>query len=118
MIDDIIEYIKENDLRVKSRHRYVLYKRYYLYSILRKKGLSLSRIAKMFNQSHATIIHGLINHDVWHKAKDPIYFLHTRELREMFLEPEKYKPLRIKILECDSMEELDKIKEHINNNYY
>ena len=118
MIDDIIEYIKENDLKAKSRHRYVLYKRYYLYSILRKKGLSLSRIGKMFNQNHSTIIHGLINHDVWHKAKDPIYLLHTRELREMFVARQYYTPLRIKILECNSMDELEKIKNQIKNNYY
>ena len=118
MIEEIIEYINVNDLKVKSRYRHVLYKRYYIYNLLRNNGLSLSRIGRMFNQTHATVLHGIANHNVWYKAKDPIYLLHTRELREMFVARQYYTPLRIKILECNSMDELEKIKNQIKNNYY
>jgi hypothetical protein len=118
MIEDIIEYINVNDLKAKSRYRHVLYKRYYLYNLLRNNGLSLSRIGRMFNQTHATVLHGIANHNVWYKAKDPIYLLHTRELREMFVARQYYTPLRTKILECDDIKTLEKIKNQIKNNYY
>jgi hypothetical protein len=49
-----------------------VYKRYYLFSELRKE-LTLEAIASMFNLNHSTIIHGLNQHDKYMKMNDRIY---------------------------------------------
>jgi hypothetical protein len=52
------------------------------------------------------------------KYKDSAYMLHTLELREKFVLPQYYKPLKQRVLECVSLEKLEKLKEQIRCNYY
>jgi hypothetical protein len=118
MIDQIQEYIVKHELTKKSRLRQYTYKRYYLYALLRNQGMPLTEIGALFHQNHSTVIHGIANHDVWYKQKDPLYLYYTLELRGMFASPRYYKPLRVKVLECNDMEKLDRIKEQIKKNYY
>jgi len=107
MIDQIQEYIVKNDLTKKSRLRQYTYRRYYLYALLRNQGMPLTEIGAMFHQSHCTVIHGIANHDAWYKVKDPLYLYYTLELRGLFASPRYYKPLRVKVLECNDLEKLD-----------
>ena len=60
--DEITEYLITRDkLNSGKRDQDTCMKRFYLYDRIRsKKGISLQRIADMFNKSnHATIIHGI-----------------------------------------------------------
>ena len=43
----------------KSRKLPIIYYRYIIYYILKKKGYSISEIARVCNRNHATIIHDL-----------------------------------------------------------
>jgi hypothetical protein len=44
--------------------------------------------------------------------------MHTKELREQFVLPQYYKPLKQRILEIYTIEKLEKLKEQIRCNYY
>ena len=118
MIDQIQDYIKKHDLTKKCRLRQYTYQRYYFYALLRSQGMPLTEIGVMFNRTHATVIHGIANHDVWYKQKDELYLYYTLELRKLFASPRYYKPLRVKVLECVTLEKLEKLKEQIRCNYY
>jgi hypothetical protein len=117
-LEEIQAIIDKYDLTKKCRLRQYTYQRYYLYALLRSQGMPLTEIGVMFNRTHATVIHGIANHDVWYKQKDELYLYYTLELRKLFASPRYYKPLRVKVLECNDMEKLDRIKEQIRCNYY
>jgi hypothetical protein len=71
-VKQLITIAEENNLSRKCRKQDLVYKRYYLFSELRKE-LTLEAIASMFNLNHSTIIHGLNQHDKYMKMNDRIY---------------------------------------------
>jgi hypothetical protein len=117
-LEEVQYIIEKYELKQKSRYMHMLYRRYYLYKVLKRDGMTLSQIGRLFNQTHATVINGIAKHDTYMKYKDPSYMLHTRDLREKFVLPQYYKPLKQRVLECVSMEKLEKLKEQIRCNYY
>lgn len=72
MIDKINALIEQYDLASKSRDRDKVYKRAYCYSILREQGWHLTKISKLFNRTHATVINALKIHDAYYK-RDKVY---------------------------------------------
>jgi hypothetical protein len=117
-LEEIQAIIDKYDLKQKSRYMHLTYQRYYLYALLRSQGMPLTEIGIMFNRTHATVIHGIANHDVWYKQKDELYLYYTLELRQLFASPRYYKPLKQRVLECVTIEKLEKLKEQIRCNYY
>jgi hypothetical protein len=68
----IMDLAEKHGLKVRNRKRELVYKRYYLWSELRRWH-SLSAIGEMFNMDHCSVLHGLKQHNVWMKAKDYEY---------------------------------------------
>ena len=71
-VKQLITIAEENKLSRKCRKQDLVYKRYYLFSELRKE-LTLEAIGSMFNLNHSTILHGLNQHDKYMKMNDRIY---------------------------------------------
>ena len=117
-LEEIQAIIDKYQLKQKSRYMHLIYRRYYLYKVLKRDGMTLSQIGRLFEQTHATVINGIAKHDTYMKYKDSSYMLHTLELREQFVLPQYYKPLKQRVLECVSLEKLEKLKEQIRCNYY
>jgi hypothetical protein len=117
-LEEIQAIIDKYDLKQKSRYMHLIYRRYYLYKVLKRDGMTLSQIGRLFEQTHATVINGIAKHDTYMKYKDSSYMMHTLELREQFVLPQYYKPLKQRVLECVSLEKLEKLKEQIRCNYY
>ena len=117
-LEEIQAIIDKYDLKQKSRYMHLIYRRYYLYKVLKRDGMTLSQIGRLFGKTHATVINGIAKHDTYMKYKDSSYMLHTLELREQFVLPQYYKPLKQRVLECVSLEKLEKLKEQIRCNYY
>ena len=117
-LEEIQAIIDKHDLKQKSRYMHLIYRRYYLYKVLKRDGMTLSQIGRLFGKTHASIINGINKHDIYMKYKDSSYMLHTLELREQFVLPQYYKPLKQRVLECVSLEKLEKLKEQIRCNYY
>lgn len=117
-LEEIQAIIDKYDLKQKSRYMHLIYRRYYLYKVLKRDGMTLSQIGRLFGKTHASIINGINKHDIYMKYKDSSYMLHTLELREQFVLPQYYKPLKQRVLECVSLEKLEKLKEQIRCNYY
>lgn len=80
-VKQLISIAEENNLSRKCRKQDLVYKRYYLFSELRKE-LTLEAIASMFNLNHSTIIHGLNQHDKYMKMNDRIYINSVANLFE------------------------------------
>lgn len=112
------KYIDKYDLKEKSRYRYQLDKRYFLFNILKNDGMSFSSIGRVFELSHATVMHGIRNHKEWSSINDPSYKKNTKELQEEFKHVYFVKTLKEVILECNSLEELEMIKSQILLKYY
>ena len=117
-LEEIQAIIDKHDLKQKSRYMHLIYRRYYLYKVLKRDGMTLSQIGRLFGKTHASIINGINKHDIYMKYKDSSYMLHTLELREQFVLPQYYKPLKQRVLECVSLEKLEKLKDQIRCNYY
>jgi hypothetical protein len=84
---DIIQQIKEliqiDNLDSKDRYRDLIYKRSYLYAILRDEGWHLSKTGRLFNRNHATIINALKVHDAFY-GRDKIYMRHIKYYDQIF----------------------------------
>lgn len=117
-LEEIQAIIDKYDLKQKSRYMHLIYRRYYLYKVLKRDGMTLSQIGRLFGKTHASVINGINKHDTYMKYKDSAYMLHTLELREQFVLPQYYKPLKQRVLECVTLEKLEKLKEQIRCNYY
>lgn len=117
-LEDIQYIIDKYELKQKSRHMHLIYRRYYLYKVLKRDGMTLSQIGRLFGKTHASVIHGISKHDNYMEYKDPAYMMHTLELREKFILTKHFKPLKQRVLECYSLEKLEKLKEQIRCNYY
>ena len=117
-IDTIKEYIQEHELDLPNRKTEITYQRYYLYALLRTKGMPFQNIGLMFNKKHASVIHGIDCHHNWMKQNDELYLYYTLKLREEFPFEKYYKPLQKQVIDCKNMKELNKLKTLINKNIY
>lgn len=117
MIETIEQIIKEHKLDRKSRHRTKIYQRAYLYSLLKDQGVNASQTGRMFNRTHATVIHGLSLHNMFIK-KDKLYHEAIKSI-VMHLEGLK-EPVCIyqDIYGCRGFKMLNLIKDRIASNYY
>jgi hypothetical protein len=80
-VKQLISIAEENNLSRKCRKQDLVYKRYYLFSELRKE-LTLEAIGNMFNLNHSTILHGLNQHDKYMSMNDRIYINSVANLFE------------------------------------
>jgi hypothetical protein len=83
MEERIKELIQRDSLDTKDRYRDLIYKRSYLYAILRDEGWNLSQIGRLFNRNHATVINGLKIHDQFF-GKDKIYDRYVKHYDSIF----------------------------------
>ena len=119
MIQQIKELIIQDELATKSRQRGRIYKRSYLYAILREEGWNLSDIGNLFNRNHATVINGLKIHDAFY-SKDKIYDKYIKQYKSIFnpvVEIEK-DSIYQDIMNCHNTTQLRLIKERIVSGWY
>jgi hypothetical protein len=62
MLDKIKEWIKRDGLDGPSQRIDLVYKRDYLFSVLRE-NMTLQEIGRLFNRHHSVVIHGLKQHE-------------------------------------------------------
>ena len=122
---EIIEsLINEYGLKSKNRSRDYLYRRYYLYNELRKIDYTLTEIGNMFGgKHHATILHGLRQHDDLHRFGYEDYKIATRRIDEVLHgstlpyyddEPDLIKD----VLKAKTYSQFKKIQRHIKLGKY
>jgi len=121
-IEKIKELIQRDNLNSKDRHRDLIYKRSYLYSILREEGWHLSKIGRLFNRNHATVINALNLHDNYF-GKDKIYDRMIKEYLTIFgkeiTDIDYDKPTIYQdIMDCHNTTALGIIKQRIKDGYY
>ena len=122
IIQQVKELIQRDNLDSKDRHRDLIYKRSYLYSILREEGWHLSKIGRLFNRNHATVINALNLHDNYF-GKDKIYDRMIKEYLTIFgkeiTDIDYDKPTIYKdIMDCHNTTALAIIKQRIKDGYY
>jgi hypothetical protein len=121
MIKRIEEIIEEQNLREKTRYRYLVHRRWFLFVILRKHGIKFQRIAEMFDLNHSTIIYGISMAEFFEKQQDELFLLDTMELQKEFAGKEiifVQRDLKEDILKCDSMGDLSIVQCRLKNNQY
>ena len=121
MIKRIEEIIEEQNLREKTRYRYLVHRRWFLFVILRKHGIKFQRIAEMFDLNHSTIIYGISMAEFFEKQQDELFLLDTMELQKEFAGKEiifVQRDLKEDILKCDSMGDLSLVQCRLKNNQY
>jgi hypothetical protein len=121
-IEKVKELIQRDNLDSKDRHRDLIYKRSYLYSILREEGWHLSKIGRLFNRNHATVINALNLHDNYF-GKDKIYDRMIKEYLTIFgkqiTDIDYDKPTIYQdIMDCHNTTALAIIKQRIKDGYY
>jgi hypothetical protein len=121
-IEKVKELIQRDNLDSKDRHRDLIYKRSYLYSILREEGWHLSKIGRLFNRNHATVINALNLHDNYF-GKDKIYDRMIKEYLSIFgkeiTDIDYDKPTIYQdIMDCHNTTALAIIKQRIKDGYY
>lgn len=121
MIQQTEEIIKRFKLRRKCRNRYLIHQRSFLMLRLQKHGLSVSRIAQIFDLTHATIIHNVRKAEYYEQIEDRLYLSDTAEIRkEIESNPvvRNTNDLISEILECNTIRRLEKIQRRILRNEY
>lgn len=114
--------IQRDNLDSKDRHRDLIYKRSYLYAILREQGWNLSEIGRLFNRDHATVINGLRIYDNYYGV-DKIYDRYIKHYDSIF-RPHIDEIIKSKdsiyqdIINCHNTTELRLIKEKIVSGWY
>ena len=79
-----VEYlINRDNLKDESRKRYLVYKRNYLYYLLRKEGYPLEFIGRLFNRHHSTVINGI---DTYRSVRNYKDVKHTLKGYKLILE--------------------------------
>jgi hypothetical protein len=121
-IEKVKELIQIDNLDTKDRYRDLIYKRSYLYAILRDEGWNLSQIGRLFKRNHATVINGLKIHDQFF-GKDNIYDRYVKHYDSIF-KPSIEEVMLSKdaifhdIMNCYNTTALAIIKQKIKDGYY
>ena len=121
MIERIQQIIEEQNLMEKSKPRYLVHRRWYLFGLLRKHGIRLERIGEMFNLSHSTVIHGINQAKYYEDRNDKLFLMDTLKLQEEFAGKEiiyQQRNLIEDIENCTSMYHLSLVQARIKNNQY
>lgn len=116
-LENVKSIIQSYELNKENRDREYVYKRAYVYSRLRETGMSYSAIGRLFGHNHATVMHGIRNHEFYTKMNDAFYLNCIREIRKKF-ETEKYRDIFRDVLNCNNSTELALIKKRIENKEY
>jgi sarcosine oxidase delta subunit len=116
-IEKIMELIERDDLASKDRYRDMIYKRSFLYGMLKENGWHLAKIGKLFNRSHATVINALKIYEQFYKH-DKLYDStikhYVKELLDEEVEIDEDKPsIYQDIMNCHNTTELMLIKQRI-----
>ena len=103
---DIIDIIEEYQLNVPKRTPEIAFKRFFLYNFLHKRRhLSTTMIGRMFGKNHASVIHGIKEHEYWWKKKDPYYLRAIYPLPELINHSrEDVNSYDVKIMHLDDQE--------------
>ena len=119
MIDKIKYMIELYNLCDKSRQRELVYKRYYLFSELKKLGLNLSEIGRMLEKDHVTVMHGL-KVDNQFQNYDKIYDDAIAPIKDYLYPPVQIPKYSIfeDVMKCNNTTDLRIIKERIENEQY
>jgi hypothetical protein len=119
MIDKIKYMIELYNLCDKSRQRELVYKRYYLFSELKKLGLNLSEIGRMLEKDHVTVMHGL-KVDNQFQNYDKIYDDAIAPIKDYLYPPVQTPKYSIfeDVMKCNNTTDLRIIKERIENDQY
>jgi hypothetical protein len=80
-VKQLIKLAEEHKINRRCRNRELVYKRYYLFSELRKE-LTLEAIARLFEMNHSTVLYGINQHDTFIKMNDRIYINTVADLFE------------------------------------
>ena len=119
MTTTIINYIKENGLNRKDRHREYVYRRMFLAGLLHKEGMTLQAIADVFNLTHATIIHAIRSDKHFIKTNDSIYRMYIQKELEIFAPlVEIRRDIFTEVLNARNTTDLMNIVKRIKNNEY
>ncbi len=114
MEERIKELIQIDRLDSKDRYRDMIYKRSYLYAILRDEGWHLSKIGRLFNRNHATVINALKVHDAFY-GRDKIYMRNVKHYDLIFrpiIEVQK-DTIYDDVMNCHNTTQLRMIKDKI-----
>lgn len=117
----IKEIIERDNLDSPSRHATLNNKRMYLYTFMRKQGMSHQNIAKEFNRTHATVIHGLNRYKDLIRSNDAMIKVDTEEYEQIFGNIPVPKPvynLVKDVRKATTIYDLDIIKRRLENNMY
>jgi hypothetical protein len=122
MIEKIKYMIELHNLISTKRSRAIVYKRYYLFSELKKLGFNLSEIGRMLEKDHVTVMHGL-NVDNQFQNCDKIYDDIIAPIKD-YLYPSD-RPVELPkysifedVIKCNTTTDLRIIKERIANDQY
>jgi hypothetical protein len=94
----ILKLIEKYSLATNTRQESDCYKRFYIYYLLNKTGMTVSSIGRSFGKNHATIIYGMKQHKKWYKLKDERYLNTIKPLVDeimMFESNMQYIPVTI-----------------------
>jgi hypothetical protein len=97
----------------------MIYKRSYLYAILREEGWHLSKIGRLFNRNHATVINALKVHDAFY-GRDKIYMRNVKHYDLIFrpiIEVQK-DTIYDDVMNCHNTTQLRIIKDKIMSGGY
>ena len=119
VVEKVKELIIQDELNTPERYRDLIYKRCYLYAILRDEGWHLSKIGRLFNRNHATIINALKIHDNYY-GKDKIYMRYIKQFEDIFRASVDVPKESIfdDIMNCHNTTQLRLIKEKIVKGWY
>jgi spermidine synthase len=121
-IEKVKELIQMDNLDSKDRHRDLVYKRSYLYALLREDGWMTTKIGELFKRDHATVLNGLKNHYQYF-GKDKIYDCTIREYVNVFCKvsiqlDDDRDTIYQDIMDCHNTTALGIIKQRIKDGYY
>lgn len=115
LLEKVKEAIERDDLASPNRHQQFHYRRIFLYALLRKHGLNLSKTGLLFNRNHATIINGLRIYD--QIRKDSVFLSYVesyhREFSEFYHVNTKTWNLEEEVLACESYWQMVQLQEII-----
>ena len=121
MEDLIKEVIEKDGLASRERFSPLINKRMYMYTIMRKHGMSLQKIGSFFNRDHCTIIHGIKRYKDLTKSKDAMLKVDTEEYEQIFSEipvPKERYNLEKDVRKATTITDLDIIKRRLDNGMY
>ncbi len=124
----LTDYIQKHGLNTSSRIREQVYKRAVISKFLQTHGWTLSRIGRMFNRDHATIINALKVYDQCNSYDDfklLEYFVYNDLIKFVELEKAEHiekapdftqlTPIEFQLIGANTLKDFRRIKEQVVN---